>query len=71
MDQSNFDNVIKLARNTNDIAKVKLILEVNAHLSDKRVPDPYYGDVSDFEHVFYLLDTTCSILSKTLMNRLQ
>jgi protein-tyrosine phosphatase len=68
MDQSNYENVIKLARNTNDIAKVKLILEINDRVSDKRVPDPYYGDLSDFEHVFSLLDNTCSILSETLIN---
>nr|WP_321236610.1 low molecular weight protein-tyrosine-phosphatase [uncultured Psychroserpens sp.] len=69
MDQSNFENVVKLARNTDDIAKVKLILEVDDSINDKRVPDPYYGDLSDFEHVFSLLNNTCSILSTTLIDK--
>ncbi|MCD2259294.1 low molecular weight protein-tyrosine-phosphatase [Psychroserpens luteolus] len=68
MDQSNFDNVAKLARNNKDIAKIKLILEVDNSVNDKRVPDPYYGDISDFEHVFSLLDRACTILSKELTN---
>ncbi|WP_299335637.1 low molecular weight protein-tyrosine-phosphatase [uncultured Psychroserpens sp.] len=66
MDQSNYDNIIKLARNTSDIGKVKLILEVDDSVNDKRVPDPYYGDISDFEHVFSLLNSACTKLSKTL-----
>lgn len=70
MDQSNFENVIKLARNTNDIAKVKLILEVDDSVINKRVPDPYYGDRSDFENVFSLLNNACSVLSKTLIDKL-
>ncbi|MDG5491687.1 low molecular weight protein-tyrosine-phosphatase [Psychroserpens sp. SPM9] len=69
MDQSNYDNVTKLARNTNDIGKVKLILEVDDTVKNKRVPDPYYGEISDFEHVFTLLDLACSIISKTLTNK--
>jgi protein-tyrosine phosphatase len=70
MDQSNFENVIKLARNTNDITKVKLILEVDDSITNKRVPDPYYGDCSDFENVFSLLNNACSVLSKTLIDKL-
>nr|WP_321224641.1 low molecular weight protein-tyrosine-phosphatase [uncultured Psychroserpens sp.] len=67
MDHSNFENVIKLARNTNDIAKVKLILEVDDTITDKRVPDPYYGGDSGFVNVFELLDTATSIISKDLL----
>lgn len=68
MDQSNYENIIKLARNTNDIAKVKLILEIDDTVNDKRIPDPYYGDISDFKHVFLLLDNACNMLSKKLIN---
>ncbi|WP_299224348.1 low molecular weight protein-tyrosine-phosphatase [uncultured Psychroserpens sp.] len=66
MDQSNFDNVIKLARHTNDIAKVKLILEIDNSIKDKKVPDPYYGNISDFHDVFNLLNTTCKLLANQL-----
>ena len=63
MDQSNYDTIIKLARNSHDIEKVKLILEEDDSISNKRVPDPYYGDLSDFEHVFQMLDQVCNIIS--------
>ncbi|WP_040279951.1 low molecular weight protein-tyrosine-phosphatase [Psychroserpens damuponensis] len=68
MDQSNFENVIKLARNTNDMAKVKLILEVDTATLDKQVPDPYYGGNSGFENVFQLLDNATTIISLQLLN---
>lgn len=67
MDASNFENVVKLARTTEDIAKVKLFLEENAHLNITEVPDPYYGDITDFEKVFELIDATSEILSKKLI----
>jgi protein-tyrosine phosphatase len=66
MDQSNFENVVQLARNTNDSAKVKLILEEDDSILDTHVPDPYYGDLSNFEHVFHLLNTACETISKRL-----
>jgi len=66
MDQSNYNNIIKLALNTNDIGKVKLILEEDDTISNKNVPDPYYGDMSDFESVFQLLNKACDVISKTL-----
>ena len=66
MDASNYNNIISLARNTDDIGQVKLFLEENNSVSDKNVPDPYYGDISDFEYVFDLLEATSKILSAKL-----
>lgn len=66
MDHSNYDNIIKLARDPNDIEKVKLILEEVDTISNKNVPDPYYGGEDGFEHVFRLLDTACNAVAKTL-----
>lgn len=68
MDDSNYKNVLALARNTNDIAKVKCILDVDNSIENKQVPDPYYGDDLGFEHVFQLLDKACILLSKKLQN---
>jgi len=59
MDQSNYKNVIKLARGANDIAKVKLILQDPSTNTAQEVPDPYYGESKDFENVYTLLDTAC------------
>jgi protein-tyrosine phosphatase len=59
MDQSNYNNIISLARTNTDIEKVKLLLEINLSLANKDIPDPYYGELSDFEYVYHLIDTTC------------
>ncbi|MFM9984692.1 MAG: low molecular weight protein-tyrosine-phosphatase [Flavobacteriales bacterium] len=56
MDQSNFDNIVLLARNDHDIAKVKLILEEIEGIPNNEVPDPYFGGDEGFEHVYNLLD---------------
>jgi len=66
MDQSNYTDIISLARNDIDIKKVKLFLNANAAIKDKNMPDPYYGDKSDFEYVFKLANETCDIIAKTL-----
>ena len=66
MDQSNYSNIISLARDNADIGKVKLFLEANSEIKNKNVPDPYYGDQNDFEYVYKLVDETCNILAKSL-----
>ncbi len=66
MDQSNYTNIISLARTNRDIGKVKLFLEINTSITKKNVPDPYYGDLSDFEHVYNLINDTCDLLVDTL-----
>lgn len=67
MDSSNFDNIISLARNQNDIEKVKLFLEENPKVSSKDVPDPYYGDMGDFEYIFDLINTTSDLIASRLL----
>ncbi|MGC1631063.1 MAG: low molecular weight protein-tyrosine-phosphatase [Gelidibacter sp.] len=66
MDQSNFENVVKLARDTNDIAKVKLILEDASSTTPQEVPDPYWGDSKDFDNVYLLLDEACEKIASEL-----
>ncbi|HLP55941.1 MAG TPA: low molecular weight protein-tyrosine-phosphatase [Fluviicola sp.] len=58
MDKSNYNNVIRLARNEADKAKVALYLNELFPGEDREVPDPYYGDDHDFKHVIELLDNT-------------
>ena len=67
MDTANFSNVVKLARNPSDIGKVKLILD-SASLNQKEVPDPYYGDMKDFEEVYNLLDKACDSIALSYEN---
>lgn len=66
MDHSNYTNIISLARHNDDIEKVKLFLEANPSIQNKNMPDPYYGDQSDFEYVYNIVNETCDILVKAL-----
>jgi len=56
MDQSNYTNVVHLARNEHDISKVKMILNENHPESNNSVPDPYFGGQHGFIEVYNMLD---------------
>lgn len=66
MDHSNYDNVVRLARNATDRNKVQLILELLPNHIEIEVPDPYYGGQEGFEHVFDLLDQSTEIILNNL-----
>ena len=66
MDESNYQNVIKLARNNSDIAKVSYILNEIYPNQNYNVQDPYYGGISGFDTVFKILDEACTILANRL-----
>ena len=68
MIQSNYNNVVRLARNETDIQKVQLILELRTSPHEIEVPDPYYGGQDGFEHVYQLLDESTDIILKRLTN---
>ncbi|SFD28982.1 protein tyrosine phosphatase [Algibacter pectinivorans] len=67
MDQSNYNNVIKLARHKEDIAKVKLILNEVHEGKNYEVPDPYYGGDHGFENVYQMLDEACQNIADNLL----
>ena len=66
MDNSNYKNIIRLARNQQDVNKVKLILNELYPNENMAVPDPYYGGKEGFENVFKLLDNACNIIANKL-----
>lgn len=66
MDQSNYSNVIQLARNEDERAKVKLILVDYPKASTAEVPDPYWGEAAEFDAVFEMLDEACTHISERL-----
>lgn len=71
MDQSNLQNVLKLAENEAQKAKVRLILNELEPDSHAEVPDPYFGGSAGFEHVYDLLDkATDNIIEKIKHNTL-
>ncbi len=65
MDHSNYENVVKLARDGDDISKIQLILD-DVSSSSQEVPDPYWGNSKDFEEVFTLLNDACENIAKNL-----
>ncbi|HEX9825565.1 MAG TPA: low molecular weight protein-tyrosine-phosphatase [Flavobacteriaceae bacterium] len=66
MDEYNFEDVIRLARNDWDRSKVKLILEEDKSINLMHVPDPYYGDENGFEYVFNILNQVCDKIAQKL-----
>jgi protein-tyrosine phosphatase len=67
MDNNNYHDIIKKARNEEDISKVELILNYSYPNSKMAVPDPYYGAEEDFEQVFQLLDKACEDFIKSVL----
>jgi protein-tyrosine phosphatase len=66
MDNSNYHNIIDLARNDEDKSKVKLILNEVFPGENLDVPDPYYGGEFGFKNVYKMLDEACDVISKKL-----
>jgi protein-tyrosine phosphatase len=64
MDNSNYKNVISLARNSQDSAKVKLILNEVFPNENLDVPDPYHGGEFGFKNVYNMLNEACDIIAK-------
>lgn len=69
MDQSNYDDIIKLAKNDTHKQKVNLILEELFPGENVDVPDPYYGLQNGFDTVYEMLDETCEIIAKKLKEK--
>lgn len=66
MDQSNYENILKLIRSEKDKEKVELILNRLYPGEDMSVPDPYFGGDRGFEEVFQLLNKAIDIIVKDL-----
>ncbi len=66
MDSSNYNDVISLARDEKDKAKVKLILNEVFPNENLDVPDPYYGGNFGFKNVYNMLDQACDIIAKKI-----
>jgi len=68
MDRYNYQDVMSMTRNHNDAMKVKLILDEDDTATIKQVPDPYYGDESDFDYVYDLLNQVCDKIATDLLS---
>jgi protein-tyrosine phosphatase len=60
MDESNLENVLKLARTEDEQDKVHLITKYDPRPNRSLiVPDPYYGDIDEFNNVYEQLVICC------------
>ncbi|RFN60100.1 low molecular weight protein-tyrosine-phosphatase [Marixanthomonas ophiurae] len=66
MDNSNKENVLKLAKTEEDKQKVQLILEEIFPGENVDVPDPYYGGNSGFDKVYDMLNQACEKIANRI-----
>jgi len=71
MDENNYHDLKYLARNQKDENKVKLIMNTVFPGENIPVPDPYYGNMNDFEESFKLLDLACEKIALDLKDKNQ
>jgi protein-tyrosine phosphatase len=69
MDNSNYYDVIQLAKNNEQKKKVHLILNELFPNENVDVPDPYYGLQNGFDSVYKILDEACDIIAKKLIEK--
>jgi protein-tyrosine phosphatase len=70
MDDSNYDDVISLARNEKDILKVKMLMNYSKPGSNQALPDPYFGSLDGFDKVYQLIDEACDAIILSLEKEL-
>ena len=68
MDESNYQNILKLSRSESDRDKVEMILNRVYAQENIAVPDPYYGGQNGFDQCYKLLDLACEEIAKSLKN---
>lgn len=68
MDRHNYQDVLSLSHTEAHRKKIHFLRDALEYSHHKPVPDPYYGDMSDFENVFHLIDEACVGIVKHLKN---
>ncbi|UMQ42081.1 low molecular weight phosphotyrosine protein phosphatase [Chryseobacterium sp. Y16C] len=67
MDVDVLADVVSKAENEEQRQKISLFLEAAGDHKNTEVPDPYWGDMKDFENVFQLLDKGCEKIAENLL----
>lgn len=62
MDIDVLEDVVSKTKNEEERQKVSLFLEALGDHKNVEVPDPYWGDMKDFEMVFQLLNKGCDAI---------
>jgi protein-tyrosine phosphatase len=68
MDETNYRDVTRLARNQDDLDKIDYIMNTVDPDSNTPVPDPYYGGEEGFSNVYRMLDTACEKIAGDIEN---
>lgn len=63
MDLNNLKDAMSLTKSEAQRQKISLILDVLQDNNSQEVPDPYWGDWSDFENVYQMLDKACDVIA--------
>lgn len=66
MDRSNLDDILAMDPSGTHHHKVKLFREFDPTPEDGQVPDPYYGGMDGFEHVYQICYRTSAAILKSL-----
>ncbi|MDC8100876.1 low molecular weight protein-tyrosine-phosphatase [Chryseobacterium rhizosphaerae] len=66
MDTDVYVDVVSKAKNEDERQKISLFLEAAGDHKNAEVPDPYWGDMKDFENVFQLLDKGCNAIKEQI-----
>lgn len=66
MDAKNMEDAISMAKTEEQRKKISLILEAENNNQSAEVPDPYWGDLSDFENVYHMLDKACDRIAQKI-----
>lgn len=62
MDLQNLSNIKKIAETREQMNKIRLMRDFSEPHQNLIVPDPYYGNLEDFEEVFSILTKSCKAL---------
>lgn len=69
MDLNVYEDVVSMAKNEEQRKKISLFLEEAGNSGENmEVPDPYWGDMDEFESVYQLIDTASEKIANKLKN---
>jgi len=66
MDLDVMEDVISIAWNEEQRQKISLFMEVLGDHGNAEVPDPYWGEMEEFENVYRILDRGCEEIARRL-----
>lgn len=68
MDDSNIENLKRMARNPEDLNKLFKMTDFSTSFDYDEIPDPYYGGSEGFELVLDLLEDSCEEMLHKIKN---